>query len=82
MSLAKIAHLVKFDMHEYMPALRSYKAIKGIIGDSAAAQAGIDRCLTKQSDLALNARNVVYHLLGVSMHDAKLEESNDLPSSF
>jgi tetratricopeptide (TPR) repeat protein len=81
-ALTKVAHLEEFDMHEYMPALRSYKAIKGIIGDSAAAQAGIDRCLTKQSDLALNARNAVYHLLGVPIHDAKLEQSNDLPSSF
>jgi tetratricopeptide (TPR) repeat protein len=80
-ALNRKAHLQEFDMHEYMPALRSYRAIKEIIADSAAAQAGIDRCLAKQSDFALNLRNAIYRLLGVRTSDAKLEESNDLPSS-
>jgi tetratricopeptide (TPR) repeat protein len=81
-ALNKVAHLEEFDMHEYMPALRSYRAIRDIIGDSAAAQAGMDRCLAKQSDMALNTRNTIYRLLGLSIRDAKLEESHDLPPSF
>jgi len=80
-ALNKIAHLQEFDMHEYMAALRSYRAIKEIIADSAAAQAGIDRCMTKQTDFALNVRNAVYRIFGVRVRDAKLEDSNDLPSS-
>ncbi|MBS2006189.1 MAG: tetratricopeptide repeat protein [Cyanobacteria bacterium SZAS TMP-1] len=81
-ALNKLAHLQEFDMHEYMPALRSYRAIKEIIPDSAAAQAGIDRCFAKQSDLALNFRNALYRIFGLKIRDAKLEETGDLPVSF
>ena len=81
-ALNSLAHLLEFDLHEYMPALRAYRAIKEIIPDSATAQAGIDRCLVKQSDFALNLRNGLYHLFGLKVQDEKLEESNDLPSSF
>jgi tetratricopeptide (TPR) repeat protein len=81
-ALNKLAHLEEFDLHEYMPALHSYRAIKDIIGESAAAQAGIDRCLAKQGDLALNVRNAIYRLLGASIRDARVGESNDLPSAF
>jgi tetratricopeptide (TPR) repeat protein len=81
-ALNKMAHVQEFYLHEYMPALHSYRAIKEIVGDSAAAQAGIDRCLTKQSDLALNARNAVYRLFGVSIRDPRVEGSVDLPPSF
>ncbi len=80
-ALNKIAHVQEFDLNEYMPALKSYRAIKEIIGDSAAAQAGIDRCLAKQRDLALNARNAVYRLFGISTRSVKKEESNEVPSS-
>jgi len=81
-ALNKMAHLQEFDMHDYMPAFRSYRAIKEIIPDSAAAQAGMDRCFAKQSDLALNVRNAFYRALGLKNRDAKLEEAGDLPSSF
>lgn len=81
-ALTKLAHLQEFDMHEYMSALSSYRRIKEVIPDSAAAQAGIDRCLAKQSDLAVNFRNAVYRIFGVSFRDLKKEESNELPSSF
>jgi len=81
-ALNKIAHVEEFDLNEYMPALKSYRAVKEIIGDSAAAQAGMDRCLAKQRDLALNARNAVYRLFGISMRDAKKDESSEVPSSF
>ncbi|MBU6455380.1 MAG: tetratricopeptide repeat protein [Cyanobacteria bacterium REEB67] len=80
-ALNALAHLYEFDLHEYMKALRAYRAIREIIPDSAAAQIGIDRCLSKQSDFALNVRNAIYRLLNIKVRDAKLEEGNDLPSS-
>jgi len=81
-ALNKIAHLQEFDMHDYMPAFKTYRSIKEIIPDSATAQAGMDRCFAKQSDLALNVRNAFYRVLGIKNRNAKLEESTDLPVSF
>jgi len=81
-ALNKIAHLQEFDLHDYMPAFRTYRSIKDIIPDSATAQAGMDRCFAKQSDLALNVRNAIYRALGIKNRKAKLEDSNDLPVSF
>jgi hypothetical protein len=57
--LERLAHLDEFYLHDYMTARESYRKILGVLPDSASAQAGIDRCLVKQGDLALNLRNFI-----------------------
>lgn len=72
--LERLAHLDEFCLHDYMTARESYRKILGVLPDSASAQAGIDRCLVKQGDLALNLRNFIRRLLNLSLGPVKDEE--------
>lgn len=73
-SLERLAHLDEFYLHEYMDARACYRKILAILPDSASAQAGIDRCLVKQGDLALNLRNFIRRILNLPLSPIKDEE--------
>lgn len=71
--LERLAHLDEFYLHDYMSARDSYRKILSVFPDSASAQAGIDRCLVKQGDLALNLRNFIRRLLNLPLGPVKDE---------
>jgi len=72
--LERLAHLDEFCLHDYMTARDSYRKVLGVLPDSASAQAGIDRCLVKQGDLALNLRNFIRRILNLPLGPVKDEE--------
>lgn len=72
-ALERLAHLDEFYLHDYMSARDSYRKILSVLPDSASAQAGIDRCLVKQGDLALNLRNFIRRLLNLPLGPVKDE---------
>ncbi len=73
-TLERLAHLDEFYLHEYMDARACYRKILTILPDSASAQAGLDRCLVKQGDLALNLRNFIRRILNLPLGPIKDEE--------
>lgn len=73
-ALERLAHLNEFYLHDYMAARRCYAQIKSALPDSSSAQAGMDRCLVKQGDLALNFRNFVRKLFNAPLRPLKDEE--------
>lgn len=73
-ALERLAHLDEFYLHDYMSARDNYRKVLGVLPDSASAQAGIDRCLVKQGDLALNLRNFIRRLLNLPLGPVKDEE--------
>ncbi len=76
-----LAHLNEFALHDYMAARANYGQIKQLLPDSTSAQAGMNRCLTKQGDLALNLRNFVRRLFRLRASEFKDEEgASDLPA--
>ncbi len=80
-ALDRLAHLNEFYLHDYMAARRCYAQIKNALPDSSSAQAGMDRCLAKQGDLALNLRNYVRKLFKLPLRPLKDEEgASDMPA--
>ena len=72
--LERLAHLDEFYLHDYMTARDSYRKFLSVLPDSASAQAGMDRCLVKQGDLALNLRNFIRRILNLPLGPVKVEE--------
>jgi len=83
-ALEQLAHLNEFELNDYMAARNNYMQIKTILPDSSSAQAGMDRCLTKQGDLALNLRNFVRRLFQLIALAKNEESASDTlaPSSY
>ncbi len=80
-ALDRLAHLNEFALHDYMAARANYGQIKQLLPDSTSAQAGMDRCLMKQGDLALNLRNFVRRLFHLQASDLKDESgASDVPA--
>ncbi|CAN5609757.1 hypothetical protein BH11CYA1_BH11CYA1_40060 [soil metagenome] len=73
-ALERLAHLNEFYLHDYISARDNYRKIRSILPDSASAQAGLDRCLVKQGDLALNLRNFIRRLFNLPLSPLKDEE--------
>ncbi len=63
-ALSGLAHLYEFDLNDFLRARNVYERILKIIPDDPASLAGIERCQTKQSDLALWLRGLIYRTLG------------------
>lgn len=63
-ALSGLAHLYEFDLNDFLRARNVYERILKIIPDDPASLAGMERCQTKQSDLALWLRGLIYRTLG------------------
>jgi tetratricopeptide (TPR) repeat protein len=63
-ALDALAHLYEFKLLDYARARSCYSALRALLPDSASAQAGMDRCLVKQGDLALSFRNFIRRVFG------------------
>jgi tetratricopeptide (TPR) repeat protein len=63
-ALDALAHLYEFKLLDYARARSCYSTLRALLPDSASAQAGMDRCLVKQGDLALSFRNFIRRVFG------------------
>lgn len=61
-ALSGLAHLYEFDLNDFLRARNIYERILKILPDDPASLAGMERCQTKQSDLALWLRGLLYKL--------------------
>lgn len=77
-ALDLLAHLYEFQLLDYTRARACYASLKSLLPDSASAQAGMDRCLLKQGDLALSFRNFIRRTFGLK---TKTEEPGSADSS-